>query len=142
MPELRRRWLIGFFPRIAPVVLGGLSALLLLWGLGDKYLWQDEAATAVLAQRLLRFGRPLAYDGVNLITIDHIAAEEANTLAERTGDPKAAVDFYIRRGDFKADTTWRWHPWGQFILEGISLKLLGPTTVAARLPFALAGILT
>ncbi len=126
----------------APLVLGALAALLLLWNLSDKYLWQDEAQTAVLAQRMMRFGRPLAYDGVNLITVDQIVMEDNATLSERTGDPKAAVDYYIRRGDLKADTTWRWQPWGQFLIEGISLKLLGATTFAARLPFALAGILT
>ena len=42
-----------------------LAAVLLFWGLADPYLWQDEAATAVLATRMLRFGKPLAYDGVN-----------------------------------------------------------------------------
>ncbi|MGB8889641.1 MAG: hypothetical protein WCC87_23155 [Candidatus Korobacteraceae bacterium] len=140
---MSRRRSVGSWPKIAaPVVLGGLAALLLLWGLGNKYLWQDEAATAVLAERMLRFGRPLAYDGVNLITIDHIAADDANTIDERTANPKAAIDFYIRRGDFKPDTAWKWHPWGQFVVAAISLKLFGPTTLAARLPFALAGIVT
>lgn len=33
------------------------------WNFAGQYLWQDEAATAVLAQRLLRFGKPLGYDG-------------------------------------------------------------------------------
>jgi hypothetical protein len=126
----------------SPLILGGVAALLMLRGLGDKYLWQDEAQTAVLAQRMLRFGRPLAYDGVNLITIDQIVMEDAATIGDRTGDPKAAVDYYIRRGDLKPDSTWRWQPWGQFIVEAISLKVLGQTTFAARLPFALAGIVT
>ena len=127
---------------IAPSILGALAAVLMLWGLSAKYLWQDEAQTAVLAQRLMRYGRPLAYDGVNLITIDQIVMEDAATIGERTGDPKAAVDYYIRRGDLKPDSTWRWQPWGQFLVEGISLKLFGATTLAARLPFALAGIVT
>ena len=119
-----------------------LAAFLLLWGLGNSYLWQDEAATAVLAQRMLRYGRPLAYDGVNLITIDHFAAEDTNSAEQRAADPQAAVRFYVDRGDFKKDTTWKWQPWGQFIVAAASLRLLGATTVAARLPFALAGILT
>ena len=127
---------------VAPVFFVGLAALLLLWGLSDKYLWQDEAQTAVLAERMLRFGRPLAYDGVNLITIDHFVMEDAATIDQRTANPKAAVEYYIRRGDFKADTSWKWHPWGQFVVEAISLKALGRTTLAARLPFALVGILT
>ena len=126
----------------AQAVLTALAALLLLWGLGHSYLWQDEAATAVLAQRMLRYGRPLAYDGVNLITIDHFAAENEDSAGQRAADPQAAVRFYVNRGDFKKDTTWKWQPWGQFVVAAASLKLLGATTVAARLPFALAGILT
>ena len=110
---------------VAPLILGGVAALLMLWGLSDKYLWQDEAQTAVLAQRMMRYGRPLAYDGVNLITIDQFVMEDTATIGERTGDPKAAVDYYIRRGDLKPDSTWRWQPWGQFLVEGISLNYLG-----------------
>lgn len=105
-------------------------------------MWQDEAATAVLAQRMMRFGRPLAYDGVNLITIDHFAAEDSASIDQRTQDPRAAVEFYIRRGDFKADTSWKWQPWGQFVIAALSFKVLGATTLAARLPFALLGIVT
>lgn len=123
-------------------ILAALAGLLMLWGLSDKYLWQDEAATAVLATRMLRFGKPLAYDGVNLVTIDYFATEDLNTIAQRSADPKAAVDYYVRRGDFKRDTTWKWQPWGQFIVAAGSIGLLGPTTLAARLPFALAGVAT
>ena len=124
------------------VIIGGLAALLLLWGLSEKYLWQDEAATAVLSVRMLRFGRPLAYDGINLITIDHFAAEDAHSITQRTTNPKAAVDYYISRGDLKADTVWKWQPWGQFVFAAISFKVLGQTTLAARLPFALAALAT
>ena len=119
-----------------------LAAFLLLGHLGRPYLWQDEAATAVLAQRLLRFGRPLAYDGVNLITIDHFAAENPASIDQRTGDSQKAVAFYVRRGDYKADTTWKWQPWGQFVLAALSFKTLGATTLAARFPFALLGLAT
>jgi len=124
-----------------PWILGGMAAVLLLWGLSDRYLWQDEAQTAVLAERMLHFGRPLAYDGVNLITVDQFVMEDAATISQRTTDPQAAIQYYIRRGDFKPDTSWRWQPWGQFIVDAISLKVLGKTTLAARLPFALAGVL-
>jgi hypothetical protein len=127
---------------VTQMVVACVAALLLLWGLGTPYLWQDEAATAVLARRMLRFGRPLAYDGVNLITIDHFAAEEKATIDQRTRDPQAAIDYYVRRGDFKADTTWKWQPWGQFVVAALSFKTLGATTLAARLPFALAGLAT
>jgi len=125
-----------------PLLLGAIAAVLLLWGLSNKYLWQDEAATAVLAQRMLRFGRPLAYDGVNLITIDWFKGEDQTSTPQGTTGPQAAVQYFIDHGDFKADTSWRFQPWGQFIVAAISLKALGSTTLAARLPFALAGIVT
>src|SRR5208282_2059362 len=97
------------------VLAGGIAALLLLWGLGNPYLWQDEAATAVLAARMLKFGRPLAYDGVNLVTIDHFAGEDRATIDFRTGNPRRAVAYYIERGDYKPDGSWKWQPWGQFV---------------------------
>jgi hypothetical protein len=136
-PSANRRWEI-----LTPAILAALAALLLFWGLADKYLWQDEAATAVLAVRMLKYGRPLSYDGVNLVTIDYFATEDTETIGQRTGDPKASVDYYIQRGDFKPDTAWKWQPWGQFVVAAISLQLLGHTTLAARLPFALAGMAT
>jgi hypothetical protein len=124
----------------APAIIGALASLLLLWNLDYKYLWQDEAATAVLGSRMLRFGRPLAYDGVNLITKDIFDPKETATISRYTASAAAAIDYYIRRGDFKPDLSWKWQPWGSFILCGLSLKVLGKTTLAARLPFALAGI--
>jgi len=123
-------------------ILAVLASVLLFWGLTDKYLWQDEAATAVLAERLLKFGRPLAYDGVNLVTIDYFKTEDTATIGQRTRDPKAAVDYYIRRGDLKRDTAWKWQPWGQFLVAAAGLELIGRTTLGARLPFALAGLAT
>ena len=119
-----------------------LAASLLLSNLDEKYLWQDEANTAVLALRMLEFGKPLAYDGVNLLTNDSFAAEDVASIGDRTHDPEAALKYYIERGDMKADTAWIYHPWGQFVVAAVSLKLLGPTTLASRLPFALAGLAT
>jgi len=127
---------------VAPTIAVVLASLLLLWGLADKYLWQDEAQTAVLGDRILRFVRPLAYDGLNLITVDSIVGEDARTIDQRTVSPHAAIDYYVARGDFKSDTTWRFHPWGQYIVAAASMKVLGQTTIAARLPFAIAGIIT
>ena len=124
------------------VIVVGVAAVLLLWRLNSPYLWQDEAATAVMSQRMLRFGRPLAYDGTNLITGDHFAAEDSETIDQRTSDPQSSIDFYARRGDFKPDTTWQWQPWGQFVAGALSFRIFGATTFAARLPFALAGVAT
>jgi 4-amino-4-deoxy-L-arabinose transferase-like glycosyltransferase len=52
------------------------------------------------------------------------------------------VRWFAENGDYKADTTWIGQPWGQFVLAGASLALLGDTTVAARLPFVATGVLT
>ena len=109
-------------------VLACVAAPLLFWGLADKYLWQDEATTAVLAARMLRFGRPVAYDGVNLVSNDLIQSEDKSTIAERAGSPQAILDYEARRGDFGPGFVWIRHPWGQFVPVALSLKLLGQTT--------------
>ena len=44
-----------------------LGAVLIFAGLSQRYLWDDEAETALLAERVLRFGVPLAWDGASLI---------------------------------------------------------------------------
>lgn len=93
--------------------LAAVAGVLLFWGLGEKYLWQDEAATAVLASNLLKFGKTLSYDGVNLVTVDFYLTEDGG-IDQRARDPKTAVEYYIRRGDLRRDTAWIWHPWGQF----------------------------
>jgi hypothetical protein len=118
------------------------AALVLLWNLDVRYLWQDEAATAVLGERFVRFGKPLAWDGRNLVTMDYVGPRDAETLETRTRDAESAVRYYAERGDFKTDGTWIGQPWGQFALAGLSLRLLGHGTFQARLPFALAGVLT
>jgi hypothetical protein len=116
--------------------------VLLLWALDRKYLWQDEANTAVLAARMLRFGRPLAYDGVNFVGLDHSPLEGREPVDRRTGSARAVVDYYVRQGFLKPDSSWKWHPWGQFVVAAVSLRLFGQTTLAARLPFALVGVAT
>jgi hypothetical protein len=133
-----------FGPRqwLAPAAIACAAAVLLFWNLTDTYLWQDEANTAVLAVRLLKYGRPLAYDGRNLLSDDNFAAQDTHTIDERTKDPGQAVADCIRRGTMTVDRMWSYHPWGQFVLAGLSIRLLGQTTFAARLPFALAGLAT
>ncbi len=126
-----------------PLVASGLAAaLVVFWNLDARYLWQDEAATAVLGERLMEFGRPLAYDGRNLITMDYLRPEDGEKIDRITRDAESGVRFYVERGDFKPDTTWIGQPWGQFALAGLSLRLLGHGTFQARLPFALAAVLT
>ena len=130
----------GGWPALALVAL--VAALPLFWKLGTRALWQDEAACAVMSRNLLETGKPLAYDGRNLITMDEFQPEEGPGLAGRTGDPAVAVQYYVDKGDFKPDTTWIGQPWGQFVTTAVSFALLGEGTLQARLPFALAGVLT
>ena len=81
-------------PRLQILVQAAIvsaAAILLFWNLTAKDLWQDEAATAVLAVRMLKFGRPLAYDGVNLITID-INDKDEDAANGRTAAPQPAID--------------------------------------------------
>lgn len=129
--------------RFAPIAMVMVMALVLLtWRLGAVYLWQDEAATAVMAERMLEHGRPLAYDGRNLITMDSFVDEDRATIDQRTGSAEEALRYLLARGDFRADTAWIGHPWGQFVAAAASLGLLGHGTAEARLPFALAALAT
>jgi hypothetical protein len=112
---------------LPPIVIGLAAAVLLFWSLDAKYLWQDEANTAVLAVRMLRFGKPLAYDGVNFVGLDHFPMELLEPIEPRSHHPQDEVDYYIRHRYLKADTTWKWHPWGQFVATALSIRLLGQT---------------
>lgn len=124
------------------LALTALAALLLFWRLDANYLWQDEAATAVMSARLLDHGKPLAYDGVNLISNDNFTHEEYPTIELATRNPAISIAHCLARGDFKPDTTWTYQPWGQFVATAASFAALGRTTFAARLPFVLAALAT
>lgn len=95
-----------------------LAALLIFWSLGSRFLWQDEAETALLGKTILKFGRPVAYDGLNVVSQE--AGREFNEY----------------------DYLWRWSPWLQYYVAAISIGLFGTNTIAARLPFAILGLLT
>ena len=94
-----------------------LAALLLFWSLDGRGLWQDEAETALLGVNILHFGLPYAHNGTNVVS------QEAGK-------------------EFGPDFLWRWSPWIQYYLAAGSMAVLGPTTLAARLPFTLLGFLT
>jgi hypothetical protein len=74
--------------------------------------------------------------------MDSLADEDSSSIGLRTGDAEAALRYLVGRGDFRPDTTWVGHPWGQFVAAGMSLALLGHGTWQARLPFALAALAT
>jgi len=61
-----------------------IAALLIFPGLSDRYLWDDEAETALLAKNVLRFGVPLAWDGASLISQECGADYDANYLWRQT----------------------------------------------------------
>ncbi len=99
------------------VLLSAVAACLLLTNLGNQYLWQDEAQTALLARTILEHGVPHGHDGRN-----HFSQELGV--------------------EYGTDGVWKWHTWLSFYAMAGSFALLGPTTFAARLPFALFGLLT
>lgn len=77
-------------------------------------LWQDEGETAVLAKNTLQFGYPKAFDGINRV------------------NPSVPIGPHA---------AWTYHTWLQFYVAAASFWAFGATTMAARLPFALAGVL-
>ncbi len=103
------------------VALGVLTAsgVLLFWNLGRPALWQDEAETALRAQSILESGLPRTSLGGVLVTAQP-------SLARREGN---------------GDGVWTWNTWLPAYLCAASFAVLGRTPLAARAPFALAGLL-
>ena len=91
------------------------SACLLLANLGNQYLWEDEAQTALVSKTILTEGVPRGYDGKNYFSQEGSAEYGDN---------------YI----------WRWHTWLPFYVLAGFYKLFGISTFVARLPFVLFGI--
>jgi hypothetical protein len=95
--------------------LAAIAGVFALANLGNQYLWQDEAQTALLARTILAHGIPLGTDGTN-----HFSQELG--------------------AEYGPDGVWRWHTWLSFYAVAASFAVFGQTTFAARLPFALAGV--
>jgi len=93
-----------------------VEAFLLLFGLGNEYLWEDEANTASFGANVLKSGLPTAWDGVNLLA-HHDGLQLSDDLLSKEG-------------------------WVQYYLIAGSFALFGRTTFAARFPFALLGLAT
>ncbi len=91
-----------------------LAGFLLFYHLDNHLLWGDEAETAVLAKNVMQFGVPRTFDGTNYILLHGPKDENRNHV-------------------------WIWSPWLQEYLAAGSFIVLGPTTWAARAPFALMG---
>ena len=97
------------------IIILTLGAFLLLFGLDDRPFWQDEAETAGLAKSVIKYGVPLAYDGVNIISQEQGREYDVNFL-------------------------WRWSPWMQIYVAAAGFRFGGVNTFAGRLPFALMGL--
>jgi hypothetical protein len=106
--------------RSVAAALTALGAALLLWNLGRPALWQDEAETALRAESILETGLPrMTLRGVTVTAQPSLVKVEGN-----------------------ASGVWTWNTWLPAYLCAASFAVLGHTPFAARLPFALAGILT
>lgn len=92
-----------------------IASLLFICNLGNHYLWQDEAQTALISKTILTEGVPRGYDGTN-----YFSQEEGAEYGEN----------YI----------WKWHTWLPFYIVAGFFKLFGISTFTARLPFAFFGI--
>jgi len=101
---------------VAPGAVLAVSAALVLYGLGRPKLWMDEAETALLARSILVHGIPEARVGSDLISQE------------------------VGR-EFGPDLVWRWTPWLDKYVAAGAFELLGEGTLAARIPFALLGLL-
>jgi hypothetical protein len=95
-------------------ILAFVAALLIFTNLGRDYLWEDEGDTAALASNILKFGVPKAWDGYAFLDSDHGAR-------------------------LNRDLIMITHPWVQYYLAAGSFLVFGQNTLAARLPFAVAG---
>jgi len=96
-----------------------LAACALFFRLGQPALWQDEAETALLGKSVLRHGLPRVVLGENLIT----------------GQPS------LQKHESNKAGVWIWNTWLPYYLSAASFAVFGETTWAARLPFALSGLL-
>ncbi len=110
--------LIKYYVIISLLLLA--ASVLLFANLGNQYLWQDEAETAVLARNTLEYGVPKAFDGRNTV------------------NPRIGIHSHVGFGN---NFTWLYHPWVQFYVTAFSFLLFGVNTFAARFPFAFFGLL-
>lgn len=91
------------------------GAFLFTKNLGNHYLWQDEAQTALISKTILTEGVPRGTDGKNFFS-QEVGAEYGENFI------------------------WKWHTWLPFYFVAGSFQLFGINEFSARLPFALLGI--
>jgi hypothetical protein len=96
------------------VLLAIYSASMIFIGLGDNLLQVDEGNDTFISTNILKFGFPTHSDGVN----------------------------YTLLWASSHDGLFVYRPWVPYYIQAFSLSLFGQTTFAARLPFALCGVLS
>ena len=80
-----------------------VSGFMFLCNLGNQYLWQDEAQTALISKTILSHGIPLGHDGLN-------------SFSQELG------------ADYTKDFVWKWHPWLTFYITAGFFGLFGINT--------------
>ncbi|VAX29033.1 hypothetical protein MNBD_NITROSPINAE05-962 [hydrothermal vent metagenome] len=90
------------------------SLLLLFSGLGDGALQVDEGMDTFVSTTILKYGVPMHSDGINATML--------------------YADIY--------DGLFIYRTWVPYYLQALALDIFGHTTFAARLPFALVGVLS
>ena len=105
------------YPILVAIIIVITGAILIFSNLSNRYLWEDEAETALLARNILTYGIPKAFDGKNLISQE------------------------LGR-DYDKNYIWRWTPWLDKYITAASFKVFGEGTLSARAPFALFGVLS
>ncbi len=110
----------GINVKILPIyiILVLLASFVLLYNLGDRYLWGDEAETALLGINITKYSVPKITDGKNFIM------------------------FNAPGYDYNEDLIWIWSPWLDEYIAAGSFLVFGKSTFSARLPFAIIGFLS
>jgi 4-amino-4-deoxy-L-arabinose transferase-like glycosyltransferase len=88
---------------------------LILANLGNQYLWQDEAETALVSKTILSYGMPHGYDGKNF-------------FSQELGS------------DYGKNYIWRRLMWLPYYTVAAFYSIFGMSTFVSRLPFALFGV--
>ncbi len=91
-----------------------LALPLFVYGLGNTYLWQDEAQTALLARSVLRHGVPMVGRG-------------SESLSAHMGADAGLNGMYLQIS------------WLQAYVAAASFRLFGESSATARIPFAILG---
>jgi len=111
---MRSYWWADKKEHIILLVIASVSLYLLLANLGNQYLWQDEAQTALVSKTVLTDGLPRGYDGKNF-------------FSQQAG------------AEYGKNYIWRWHTWLPFYVVAGFYEVFGVSTFVSRLPFTLFG---